>query len=270
MGSEMLLNESDIIINEISSCFEDTSLYLKWRQRTHCTGKSCYLMLGIAGSTVFTVDGIKYSVGKSDIMFFPENTVYNGECLEVPARIIVIAFSGRNVSGFDKPFLLSPKRWDGYEQIFFDMKEKYFIGEYGCKTELKAMLYTLISKIIKERMLGESDERSYRRIKESIIYIHENYYDTEMSIARAAELSGMSEVHFRRLFRDVFKKSPLKYITEIRIKKAKELLAHTQYQVGEISGMVGIYDEVYFSKFFKRHTGKTPNEYRKHYRGMIE
>ena len=33
--------------------------------------------------------------------------------------------------------------------------------------------------------------------------------------------------------------------------------------IGVVADMVGIYDEVYFSKYFKKHTGKTPNEFRK-------
>ena len=84
-----------------------------------------------------------------------------------------------------------------------------------------------------------------------------------MNIADSVAASNMSEVHFRRVFEDVFGTSPLAYVTQLRIKKAQELLIHTDYSVGQIAGMVGVYDEVYFSKFFRKHTGQTPNQFRK-------
>ncbi len=260
---DLIIQENDITVRKINNCFEDTSLFLKWKKRTHTTGENCFLLMGLSGTTIYTVNGKEYVIEKNDIAFFPENTIYQGACREVPARTAIIVFEGENISGFDEPFMFSPKKWESYESYFFNMLEKYIIADFGYKTELKAILYTLINKITKERMLSGESERNYRKIKNSILYIHENYTDVEMSIAKAADASGLSEVHFRRLFKEVFKISPLNYVTQIRIKKAKELLIHTEYQVGEIAGMVGIFDEVYFSKFFKKHTGKTPNEYRK-------
>ena len=161
--------------------------------------------MGIEGSTVYTIKGKEYLVEKNDIAFFPSGTLYEGACKTIPSRAVIISFRGRNIKGFDEPFLFSPKKWESYESYFFGMLEKSIIGEFGYKTEMKAMLYTLINKIIKERVLSGEGERSYRKIKNSILYIHENYTNVEMSIAKAAQESGLSEVHFRRLFKEVFK-----------------------------------------------------------------
>ena len=61
----------------------------------------------------------------------------------------------------------------------------------------------------------------------------------------------------------VFGKPPRKYLTSIRVKKARELLESTDYGVGEIGNIVGYDNPLYFSRIFKKQTGISPAEYRK-------
>lgn len=53
------------------------------------------------------------------------------------------------------------------------------------------------------------------------------------------------------------------YINSIKMEKAKELLLSRKYQVSEVSDMVGMEDQRYFSKIFKKHCGVSPKEYGK-------
>lgn len=263
MKGEMLLNEWDITVTEIVNCHEDITLSHKWKQPHRSTEDTCYLMLGLEGSTTFATAKGNFSIGKADILFLPENLNYVGSCTEIPARCTMIRFKVGHKVGFQEPFLISPSRIESYQELFLDMQSKFLIGEYGHKTELKAMLYKLLHKALRMLMMEDVAGLGYNRIKNAIVYIHENYANANMHIADAAAASNMSEVHFRRIFKDVFNASPLTYVTQLRMKKAQELLAHTDYPVGQISSMVGIFDEAYFSKFFKKHTGQTPNQFRK-------
>lgn len=263
MQGEMLVKEWDICITDIINCHEDITLSYKWKRPHRNTGDTCYLMLGLEGATTFATRKGTYSIGKADILFLPEGLEYIGSCTEVPARCTMIRFKIAGKTGFDAPFLLSPNRIDRYQELFLEMRSKFLIGEYGSKTELKALLYKLLHRIVRDLLMEDAAELGYRRIKAAILYIHENYACADLHIAHAAAASNMSEVHFRRVFKDVFGTSPLAYVTQLRMKKAKELLAHTDYPVGSIAGMVGICDEVYFSKFFRKHTGQTPNQFRK-------
>lgn len=263
MKGEMLVKEWDICITEVTNCHEDITLSHKWKQPHRSTEDNCYLMLGLEGATTFATQKGTYSIGKADILFLPEGTEYVGSCTEVPARCTMIRFKADRKVGFQEPFLISPDRIDRYQELFFEMQSKFFIGEYGHKTELKALLYKLLHRVVRDLLMEDTAELGYRKIKASIVYIHENYTRADMHIADAAAVSNMSEVHFRRVFKDVFGTSPLAYVTQLRMKKAQELLIHTDYPVGQIAGMVGVYDEVYFSKFFRRHTGQSPNQFRK-------
>lgn len=100
-----------------------------------------------------------------------------------------------------------------------------------------------------------------KRIHSSVKYITENYSDPEISVKRAAEVSGMSEVYFRKLFKENFGSSPKKYIIDLRIKQAVNLIGSGYFTLSEISEMCGFSDSKYFSTEFRRVTGVSPSKY---------
>ena len=55
------------------------------------------------------------------------------------------------------------------------------------------------------------------------------------------------------------------YLTEVRIRKARHLLSHTDNTLEQIAADTGFQDKFYFTKVFKRQTGITPGKYRKLY-----
>lgn len=54
---------------------------------------------------------------------------------------------------------------------------------------------------------------------------------------------------------------PVKYLTQLRIEYAKELLITGRYSIGEIAEMCGFENVYYFSTVFKKHTGIPPSKY---------
>ena len=73
----------------------------------------------------------------------------------------------------------------------------------------------------------------------------------------------MSVSWFLRNFKQVTMKSPMQYILSIRINNAVSLLETTDYNVTEISAIVGYENPLYFSRIFKKQKGVSPSEYRK-------
>ena len=78
----------------------------------------------------------------------------------------------------------------------------------------------------------------------------------------AAEEMGYSDAYFSKLFKQYFNQNFTAYLTEYRIKKAKELLGNTNNSIKDISRMVGYTDSNYFAKIFKRIVGEIPSKYR--------
>ena len=73
----------------------------------------------------------------------------------------------------------------------------------------------------------------------------------------------MSVSYFLKKFKEVTTKSPMQYILSIRINNAVSLLESTDYNVTEISTIVGYDNPLYFSRIFKKQKGVSPSDYRK-------
>src|SRR5688500_15482476 len=63
-------------------------------------------------------------------------------------------------------------------------------------------------------------------------------------------------------FKQTFRVTLYEYLTQVRIQKAKDLLAYTDYPVSRVAADVGFPDASNFSKRFKQRTGVLPLEYR--------
>ena len=73
----------------------------------------------------------------------------------------------------------------------------------------------------------------------------------------------MSETNFRRVFQQVMGISPIEYVINTRINRAKELVRHTDLSVSEISSLCGFKDVEHFCRTFKKRTGVSTSNYRK-------
>lgn len=90
----------------------------------------------------------------------------------------------------------------------------------------------------------------------------ENNYTFDISMQEVAEDMGYSDAYFSKLFKQYFNQNFTAYLTEYRIKKAKELLIDTNNSIKDISRMVGYEDSNYFAKIFKRIVGEIPSKFR--------
>ena len=99
-------------------------------------------------------------------------------------------------------------------------------------------------------------------LDDAVAYIGENYSDTELSLNTVARAVNVTPNYLSNLFSQQMGVNFVKYITDLRIEKAKELLLCTSMKNSEISEKVGYADPHYFSSLFKRTTGKTPTGFK--------
>ncbi len=100
----------------------------------------------------------------------------------------------------------------------------------------------------------------YIREAENFIRFH---YDSNISIKSLADSLNLSVEYFSRLFKVETGLTPGEMIKNYRIEKACSLLANTNLSISEISNCIGIQDQRYFSKLFKKNIGCTPSLYRR-------
>ena len=86
-------------------------------------------------------------------------------------------------------------------------------------------------------------------------------YSKNHPLSFYADSLKLSVSRFSHIFKSAIGKTPLMYITEIRISKAKELLLNTNLTMGEIAELTGFSSQNYFIRVFKKHTGISPKRY---------
>ena len=99
------------------------------------------------------------------------------------------------------------------------------------------------------------------KIQNSIEYILANYKKSDLSIKEIADRSFMSEVYFRKLFKEEYGSSPQKYIIKLRSQNAVGLISTGYYSLSEVAYMSRHSDYKYFSTEFKKAMGVFPSEY---------
>ena len=122
-------------------------------------------------------------------------------------------------------------------------------------------LFTSLFRKIKEKGM----KTIHRTIKEMLEYINK-HFDRDIGLAEIADKVDMNPAYLSNLFKEEVGISYVKYITKLRIERAKQLLTEGGgKKVNEVSEMVGYNNYRYFCDIFKKQTGQTPNEYKKNH-----
>ena len=87
------------------------------------------------------------------------------------------------------------------------------------------------------------------------------HYTQQIRQQEIADYFFISKEYLSRKFKQEFQVSMVDYINQLRINRAKELLAAPSAKVNEVALAVGFSDEKYFSTVFKKITGMSPKNY---------
>lgn len=99
-------------------------------------------------------------------------------------------------------------------------------------------------------------------IREAINLMRQNY-SANISINDISNRIYLSPCHFKRVFKEYTGQTPHRYLMDIRLEKAKELLEKSGYSIEDIAGQCGFVNAGHFAVTFKRGTKLSPSEYRK-------
>ncbi|MBQ9304469.1 response regulator [Butyrivibrio sp.] len=116
---------------------------------------------------------------------------------------------------------------------------------------------------LNQRLGNRPDDSNIRqKIDQARQYIIANY-NSDLNMAVVSNYVSMNYSLFSYSFKQYTGKNFVNYLKDIRIEKAKELLASTDLKIIEISQIVGYDNEKHFMKTFKAMCGVSPGEYRK-------
>ena len=93
-----------------------------------------------------------------------------------------------------------------------------------------------------------------------------NNYSEKFTLSTLAKIANLSPNYFVRKFKQRTGFSPLSYVTNLKIEKAKVMLEQSTQPVSTIMEQLGFYDSAHFSKLFKVSCGHSPRKYRDIYK----
>ncbi len=132
-----------------------------------------------------------------------------------------------------------------------------------CGYAQSTLLLELTNECFFRRRLQQQDEKIPLQIADLMEWLQLNY-DTSVSITAVAEKFGYHPSYLASLFKRYSGYTITEYLNRQRVRVAKNLLASTpNLTLAEISEQVGIGDEKYFMRLFKRYEGITATAYRK-------
>ena len=102
-----------------------------------------------------------------------------------------------------------------------------------------------------------------RMVKQEIERYLQQNYNKDLSIGQVARDMHYSEPYFSKLFTRCFQRNFISYLTELRLKMARDMLLDPVTSVKEIGVAVGYEDPNYFAKVFRKAYGMSPSEYRR-------
>jgi len=144
--------------------------------------------------------------------------------------------------------------------LFRKILECWDAKKVGYRHDCTALFYNILAEC-QRQMQPEHSANS--RIDRSVEYLHTHYRNGELTIQEIAAQSFLSEVQFRKLFKKEFGMSPHKYIVQLRMMYAIDMMSSGLFSLNEIAAMSGYTDYKYFSTSFRRYKGVSPSEYSK-------
>lgn len=150
----------------------------------------------------------------------------------------------------------------GSMKYSFTYRGSYIREVQGC-ADFQALREWFVKKTreICSNMENAREKEALSVIEKAKTYINENF-KKDISLDLVSREVDISPYYFSKLFKQETGNNFIEYLTEVRLRNARELLKHSQYSIKEICSESGYSDPNYFSRIFKKYEGVTPSEFR--------
>ncbi len=210
-----------------------------------------------SGSGYFEATGEHTDYIQKSVLYLPPNVRYTQHSDREELIAVILEIYNYESTEIDFLHGCDSKTELYFEQLYETWTQKapdYYYKSMSIMNKIFAHLHITSGKKIQ-------NER-FEKIQRSVDYINKNFTNPYLTLSEIAKISDMSEVYFRRIFKERFECSPLDYISRLRLDKAK-LLLEGGYSVKEVAVLSGFNSYSYFTQFFKTNVGIYPAAYKR-------
>lgn len=275
IGNEFLMIDNlqcDHVIEETDSVFIDNPIRSKTNTVFFC----------VKGSFRIKVNLTEYSITENDTLIILAGSIIEILSLSEDIHIAIISFSDNYFTPFDhmEEFMkigswlhnnplthLTTESMKECIDIYSKMKVKLQQEDNPFRSfALKAYSYVLCSTAL-EFFIDKPIEKISNNdhpmdLYNQFIELVQKDFRQHRSIKHYAEVLNISPKYFSMLIKKVSGKSAGEWIDEYVMLEARALLKCRRYTIQQISDKLSFPNQSFFAKYFKKHTGRTPTEYR--------
>ena len=179
-----------------------------------------------------------------------------------------VGFKGAWADNLRKSGLISPavpvfnagldeKLLELFEELFEEVREQR--PRYQMRSA--AVIMRILSQVLGSAEKSEGEGGEDLLVRRSKFIMAEHIYGN-VSMEAIGEKLGVTQIRFHEVFKAYTGMTPYQYFIQLKINKAKELLASDRYTVKEAAFRLGFEDPFYFSRLFKKKTGVAPSQWR--------
>lgn len=209
---------------------------------------------------------------------------YNGKVLEPQANTVRFLPKGKNTGhtvvrkepgdcidvyfDTDRPisaeaFVMKCQKSEAVRNLFKKIFSVWVGKGEGYYFECISLLYRIFAELQKQDYIPE---KQYRAIEPAIKYIQAHFLKNKIAVNDLAACCGISPSYLKRLFIKKFGMPPSKYIINLKINYACDLLQSGLYNITQIAEICGYSDIYFFSRQFKEYRGISPTAFIEKYK----
>lgn len=209
------------------------------------------LAFRISGAATITIGEKEYYIDSNDILYIPQNIAYTAEYTDT--EIIVIHFV--TMQNDRQLEVYSLQNLEQIYKLFMGTLSHWKNKEPGFRLYALSQLYMILGVILEKNTKTNQPEHFLKAVS----FINSNYRNSSLSIDTVCTKAGIGATQFRQLFKQYYQKTPIEYVTSLRLEYARSLITNG-VSIENAAYESGFNDSKYFARVVKKYLGYSPKE----------
>ncbi len=255
--------EKTVITTFHSAMDLNNPVFSNYSKRSRSVNGICF---PLSGKMIYNHNGSEVVSDRHHAVFIPKGATYTYSCIE-EGRFPLINFDTAEGTAPSEFMVFEIDNADDYMHFFHELEKIALINPQNGHLKAIKIIYEILLLLHKTELKKES--HTFESIRPAVKFLQNNFSTPSLTNKVLAQKAMISEVYFRKLFKENFGVSPKQYIQDLRISKAKSLLqGNVCPTVSAVAEAVGFSNVYQFSAAFKKNTGFTPTEYMKKFKTL--
>lgn len=171
----------------------------------------------------------------------------------------------RNRHGLRNRLRLKQRDLRQARQLIKRIEDEYRSRRIGYRAAVNGLWQQILALLCRAFSDQDTADEPYSPLADTLAYMEEHFAE-ELSLDDLAHQAHVSANHFIRVFKQHYDCTPHRYLNQLRIEHARELLQSTDASMTEIARRCGFGDSNYFARQFRQHNGESPRAFRQRQR----